>query len=325
MKQRMSCLAVVVILCLSLAVIGVVLQTLNIIPDSAERTATAQARDLPTRIAAANATRHVELTASAEARVPTMTVIATDTPAPGVMTTLTELEQVEAMIATAEVLGQPLRAIFEQFEGVTRVEVVYLSRWAAGNVTVEARLDAPQSIVNRLLVEAQRLVPDMTTMMVTIASPDGRRIYYTWETVNPFWRPLDQENGQLLPTFAPGVDVTDAVVLVPTVSPLIAPLRAALLAHNIQSIDLAGAAQSQTVIIAVIVGADSGQEVLDMLRAVGQVVEGEPTIGGVSLVTGNAAGQTTAIINVLLADVQAWRAGELSDDVFIGRMMITDM
>ena len=122
-------------------------------------------------------------------------------PAPEPTNTLTDLEAVEVGIATAEAAGLPLKVIFERLDGVTDVEVVYITFWDSDTVSVEARLNAPQSIVDQLLTASMEYVPEMTVLYLTVTSPDGIRVDYTWETVNPYWRPLSM-NGELLPTRA---------------------------------------------------------------------------------------------------------------------------
>jgi hypothetical protein len=149
-----------------------------------------------TRVAAAST---VNATASPLPPTDEPTVRPTDAPT----STLTDEEWVEFGFATSEARGLPLRAIFEELDGVTNVETVYVTFWSSDHVTVESRLDAPQSIVDQLLSEAQSFVPDMTEILLTVTSPDERTIYYVWETVNPFWRPLDMSNGELLATRAP--------------------------------------------------------------------------------------------------------------------------
>ena len=203
MKRRLvfGCTLLAVV-CLGLTIIGALGQALNLLPDSTEQTQTAAARNLPTRIAAANATRYVELTAIANT-TPSLEASPQSTITPAATNTLTDAEWVEFGFATSEAYGLPLRSIFESINGVTHVDRLYVTFWSADQVSVEAYLDAPQSIVNRLFVEAQAYVPEMTIMYLTITSPDEQRIYYVWELANPFWRPLDMSNGELLPTFAP--------------------------------------------------------------------------------------------------------------------------
>ena len=72
LNRRLSCALMLLVMCVGLTAFGALLQVLNIVPDQAERTQTAEVQDLPTRIAMANATRHVELTATMLAR-PTAT------------------------------------------------------------------------------------------------------------------------------------------------------------------------------------------------------------------------------------------------------------
>lgn len=224
LNRRLSCALMLLVMCVGLTAFGALLQVLNIVPDPAERTQTAEVQDLPTRIAMANATRHVELTATVNARPTTATLIvvvptvtpraivaatvdgdSSDVTAPSpVLTptsTLTDLEAVEIGIATAEAVGLPLKVIFERFDGVTGVEVVYITFWDSDTVSVEARLMAPQSIVDQLLTASMEYVPEMTELHLTVTSPDGISVDYTWETVNPYWRPLSM-NGELLPTRA---------------------------------------------------------------------------------------------------------------------------
>lgn len=115
-------------------------------------------------------------------------------PAPNSMT------QVAILAATAEAAGQPLRRAFEQLDGVTSVESANVLVIDEDRVSVDAELEAPQSIVDELLQVTQELVPGVSQFRVNI-NGDEQRISYLWEDGNNYWRPLDLTKGELQPTF----------------------------------------------------------------------------------------------------------------------------
>lgn len=79
LNRRLSCALMLLVMCVGLTAFGALLQVLNIVPDQAERTQTAEG-NLSTQIAAANATRGAELTATMNTHPTTLPATNTNEP-----------------------------------------------------------------------------------------------------------------------------------------------------------------------------------------------------------------------------------------------------
>ncbi len=147
-----------IVVCLVFSVIGAIGQSLGILPDSTELAQTREARDLPTRIAAANSTRSAELTATMNAR-PTVTFtpsatftasvtpLPSDTPAPTDVPAFNEQDYIDSLGTGLFILAggrniSSIRVADGRDNGGERVAIIaYASTENTGDAMVSEMLD----------------------------------------------------------------------------------------------------------------------------------------------------------------------------------------